>query len=97
MQSLVESRAYVGRTQTRRLRSGLDDINIPHLDPLLPKSSVVSLRHISHILPTVYKPPTARGMTSISKGSIFFATGNKNKLREVCNLNFWHVAQLCLE
>ena len=60
-------------------KAGIDDIQLP----VLTSTTVVSLRHISHILPTVYKPPQAKGMASSSQGSIFFATGNKNKLKEV--------------
>lgn len=63
------------------LKASLEELEIPHIDAE-PRSSVISLRHISHILPTIYKPPHERGMASPSLGSIFFATGNKNKIRE---------------
>ena len=59
-------------------KAGIDDIQLP----VLASTTIVSLKHISHILPTVYKPPQAKGMASSSQGSIFFATGNKNKLKE---------------
>ena len=61
----------------------IDSIDIPRLQPVTPKSSLVSLKHINHILPTVYKPPVKTGMSSIAQGTIFFATGNKNKIKEV--------------
>lgn len=77
-----------GRNVSRlKIGANLDEIDIPKLDPILPRRTVVSLRHISHILPTVYKPPQHRGVVSMSQGSIFFATGNKNKIREACPLS----------
>lgn len=69
----------------RPIKSSLNDIDslsIPRLQPVTPKTSLVSLKHINHILPTVYKPEVEIGMSSISQGSIFFATGNKNKIKE---------------
>ena len=63
--------------------SELDHLQIPRLDPVTTSGSLTSLRHISHILPTVYKPTAALGMASASQGSIYFATGNKNKIMEV--------------
>ena len=41
-----------------------------------------NVQHISHILPVVY-PSKSMGAGAPSHGQIFFATGNKNKLREV--------------
>jgi hypothetical protein len=61
----------------------VDNTQVPRLKPVTPTSSVVSLKHISHILPTVYYPGKVAGMTPSSEGSIFFATGNKNKIKEV--------------
>jgi len=62
----------------------LDSIQIPRSKSVTPKSTVHSLKHINHILPTVYTPKKMAGRPSSSEGSIFFATGNMNKIREVC-------------
>ena len=78
-----------GDLSIRRAQPDIDSLNIPRLKPVSQGSGLVSLRHINHILPTVYKPPRAAGMASVSQGTIFFATGNKNKIKEVC---FAHLA-----
>ena len=48
---------------------------------LKPATQTSSVRHIAHILPTIYKgKPTAKSGGHMKK--IFFATGNSNKLKE---------------
>lgn len=68
---------------SRRAHPDIDSLDIPRLRPVSPGGSLISFKHISHILPTVYKPPRATGMASQVQGTIFFATGNKNKIKEV--------------
>ena len=83
-----------GDLSIRRAQPDIDSLNIPRLKPVSQGSGLVSLRHINHILPTVYKPPRAAGMASVSQGTIFFATGNKNKIKEVCCFNLFQF--LCI-
>ena len=55
-----------------------------------PATTTSSIRHIAHILPTIYKGKAAFSGRDMKK--IFFATGNANKLKEVWTL----IAEGCL-
>ena len=50
-------------------------------DKIRPATSTSSIKHIAHILPTIYKGKPA--VTGGDMKKIFFATGNANKLKEV--------------
>ena len=78
--------------------------SIPHLQVVSgdERTRLTSYRHISHVLPTVYRPESKGSM-----GSLFFATGNKNKVKEVrltaggaiwhLSKDFTHHAMTCMQ
>ena len=50
-------------------------------DKITPATSTSSIKHIAHILPTIYNGRPV--VTGGDMKKIFFATGNANKLKEV--------------